>query len=247
MDSLKNHISRRDAALVSFICALLGAALGWIAFSSPDGVRVPKEAGNAADWIAAIAGAIAAAGTWAIGLGANRYAREAHIQRLTEQLQLRSDAIEARIRRFNVILVKVKRAGNLSIIASHAAPDDRYGPSQLRAMVDSLEALSRVGSTLKWPVEEVVLVDLTSQQLLDAIEGRLLIALSMLDFMRPFGHNDREAFRGQFDEVVKACLEVRKVADVLAGRLEARLAELSKERLKVQSKLSELNPIVDHD
>ncbi|WP_329767788.1 hypothetical protein [Stenotrophomonas muris] len=247
MDSLKNHISKRDAALVSFLCALLGGALGWIAFSSPDGVRVPKEAGNAADWIAAIAGVIAAAGTWAIGLGANRYAKEAHMQRVTEQLQLRSDALEARMRRFNVILFKVRRATRLERVAAHAVQDGYCGPLHIPFMIDSLEALARVGATLKWPIEEVVLLNLPSQQLLDAIEGRLLGALAMLDFMRPFGKNDTEQFRRQFNAVVGACLAVKKYAEPLSSRLEARLEELSKEMLEVQAKLAVLNPSVRHD
>lgn len=55
-----------------------GAVTGGLAFG------VFSTAGNAADWVAAVGAAAAAAGTWVIGIGANRYAREAEEERREE-------------------------------------------------------------------------------------------------------------------------------------------------------------------
>lgn len=51
-------------------------------------------AGTSADWLAALAGAAAAAGTWAIGVGANRYAQLSY-----QRQQLEADALAERERR----------------------------------------------------------------------------------------------------------------------------------------------------
>ena len=77
MESSTMSVSKQDAILVAIVCATLGAVLSWIVFCSPGGTWITEDKGSAADWLAAIFGAVAAAGTWAIGIGANRYARQA--------------------------------------------------------------------------------------------------------------------------------------------------------------------------
>ncbi len=97
MENFKGHVTKRDAALVSAICLVLGGVLSWIAFSSPDGIRVPREAGNAADWVAAIGGAVAAVATCVIGYAANSFTRA------------QADAGADRERRQNAILIQQMR------------------------------------------------------------------------------------------------------------------------------------------
>lgn len=70
-------ISRRDATIACAISMGMGAVLASIALI---GSEIPLKcfsAGALSDWIAA-------GGTWVIGYGAWKYAREAHRQRLTE-------------------------------------------------------------------------------------------------------------------------------------------------------------------
>ncbi|QII29103.1 hypothetical protein [Stenotrophomonas indicatrix] len=98
MSTFPHHVTKRDAFLICVICALLGAVLSWIAFSSPDGVRVPREAGNAADWVAAVSGTIAAVATCVIGYAANSFTKA------------QADAGRERERRQNAILIQQMRA-----------------------------------------------------------------------------------------------------------------------------------------
>lgn len=202
--------------------------------------------GNAADWVAALAGVAAAIGTWFIGIGANRYAREAHIQRLTEQARADRDALETRIRRFNVVLIKVVRAGNIRFVSNDALPSLQEGPINLLGMVGAVKAASQIVGTLKWSGEEVLLVSVPLQQMLNAIEGRVLgvhTAIQMISCPEVgFGYQPEEVelFRIQFGTLATACLAAHSDAEALRPRLEAEICELEQELLKVKSELQRL-------
>lgn len=68
------------------ICAIVVFSFSAGAITAAALVGKYSTTGNTADWLAALAGGVAALGTWAIGIGANEYARIAH--------QLRNDEVE---------------------------------------------------------------------------------------------------------------------------------------------------------
>lgn len=248
MEVREKFVSRRDAAILALICAILGGVLSWIAFSSPDGIRVPKESGNAADWIAAFAGIAAAGGTWAIGRGANRYAKEAHLQRLSEHTQAQRDALEAKIRRFNVILLKVKRATHLDQVQMHDVPLGHSGPINMPSAISLYEALGHVLGTLRWPAEEIVLLNAPSQKRLDGLVGNVLALEAMLQAMRPFDKvNNPDQFRANLNAVANVSLRIHRDATILAARVAQRIAELSADLITLDVRLLELNASGLHD
>lgn len=251
---MKTDLHRISTTTLSAI-----TAFAFIAGAICAGWAVGKfsTSGNAADWVAAASSAVAAFGAWAIGIGANNYAREAHLQRQTEQLQLRRDATEGRARRFNVMLIKVKRASKLRLVTKDALPPGVEGPLNLPSMLSTVEAVSRIIDTLKWSAEDAVLINLVSQQLLDALEGRILGVYSVSELIKRSiersadnepGAAEEELmrFRGQFHTLAIACTAAHQAAEALAPRLEARIEELNAEVLWILSELRKLNPDIKH-
>lgn len=72
------YIARKDAAIAAVIAA--GIGIGMTLLTTGFAFHVFKETGNMADWAAAV-------GTWVIGYGAWKYAREAHLLRERELQQ----------------------------------------------------------------------------------------------------------------------------------------------------------------
>ncbi|HGM6770113.1 hypothetical protein [Stenotrophomonas maltophilia] len=240
MASGNHSISTTSLTAITVLAFGVGAiAAGWA-------VGKVSTRGNAADWVAALSGVAAAIGAWFIGISANRYAREAHIQRLTEQARADRDAIETRIRRFNVVLMKVWRTGNLKLVANDALPTGYEGPMNLLGMLGAVEAVSHMLGTLKWSGEEVLLVNLPSQKMLDAIEGRVLgvhMALKLISLPEvgaTYKPEEIELFRRQFGSLVAACLAAHGAAEALSPRLEARIQELEGDLRTVETELQML-------
>ncbi|EKT4090397.1 hypothetical protein QEG26_004402 [Stenotrophomonas maltophilia] len=98
-------ISKRDATIACVIALLFGTILTALALISSDIPLKAFDAGNAADWLAAIFGGVAAGGTWAIGVGANRYAAQAQA-REERQIEL-ADREASRHRAAQIRLMKV--------------------------------------------------------------------------------------------------------------------------------------------
>lgn len=98
-------ISKRDATIACVIALLFGMILTALALISSDVPLKTFDAGNVADWLAAIFGGVAAAGTWAIGVGANRYAAQAQA-REERQIEL-ANREASRHRAAQIRLMKV--------------------------------------------------------------------------------------------------------------------------------------------
>jgi hypothetical protein len=77
-------IPRRDAAVAALLTFGMGVLVTAVAMIGSDIPLKCIEAGNAADWLAALGTWVAAAGAVGVGFGANRYAREAHDLRINE-------------------------------------------------------------------------------------------------------------------------------------------------------------------
>lgn len=226
MNVSKSYVSRYDAALIAVICAILGGILSWVAFSSPDGIRVPKEAGNAADWIAALAGVAAAGGTWAIGRGANRYAAIAHLQRKDEIRERRRSERAARQRRFNVIISRAK-VGDALVRLFEDYKKDR--PESVRGMEGRLLSVRRILSYLKWPVEEIAMLDDATQ----AAFWRMQVSIGVLEEMVLLGLGDYE--KGKTDSLATAVQYCADGAATLNGKTAAFIALVEAEKVRVRA------------
>ncbi len=82
-------VSEGLATFVAVIALLIGVGLGMSIVTGGDAPFACLEKGNAADWVAAV-------GTWVIGSGAWKYAREAHRLRIYEVSSDKIDRIEQR-------------------------------------------------------------------------------------------------------------------------------------------------------
>lgn len=108
----KGFVRRKDAYVFGGVFFILGSVAGAMLLA---GNRIPMkcfEAGNSADWIAAIAAVIAAAGTWVIGVAANRYAERSRLEAKDEKRQaLMREAQGSRVRLTAAALAAVPVCG----------------------------------------------------------------------------------------------------------------------------------------
>lgn len=117
----------------------VGAGCGGLALG------VFNNAGNPADWIAAVGGAAAAAGTWVIGIGANRYAREGEAARKAEARK----AFEGRL------ATLLSASTQLSLI--HHIVEDFETRMEGRIALDYLEVtLDYIEATVKGVAPQVI-------------------------------------------------------------------------------------------
>lgn len=213
----ENLISKRDATLVALVCATLGAVLSWVVFSSPDGIRVPREIGSATDWIAAIAGVVAAGGTWVIGVAANRFQRETDERRALEASELKREQQEARNRRLDLMLVRLKRVKTLrGSIIEYQSPETLAEASAGKCLA-AITAISRLSKLLYWPIDEVAMLPQRCQVDL----GNLEVHLLSLEAISEMGLSpERRANLEQLKECIRTlqdiCAEMGEVADRLS-------------------------------
>lgn len=226
MDKEDGMISRGDASLVAAICFLLGGALGWIAFSSPDGVRVPNEAGNVADWLAAVAGAIAAAGTWAIGLGANRYAKEAQAQRVASEAFQLAQRRESRLRRIDAMIAKATLASKQARTFVEVPPDSGLDFSKLSPKLKrgKCRLVESAFQRIAWSIDDVASLRASDQRVIGNAEISMMHAMHFIDLCK------EEEFKG--DVFFEAIVPALKALSIEAEDIKRRLLA---ERERVQS------------
>jgi hypothetical protein len=94
MKRRRNYVRHADVMVVALAALLMGSAITAVALLAGRLPLKSVEAGNAADWISALAGAAAAAGTWVVGYAALQISRADRRQRDAE----RRDA-QTRVRR----------------------------------------------------------------------------------------------------------------------------------------------------
>ncbi|WP_457322381.1 hypothetical protein, partial [Stenotrophomonas sp. P5_B8] len=127
------YVLRSDAVLSGIAGALLSGVLSWILFAAPGGTQIP-DSGSVADWLAAV-------GTWVIGYGAWRYAKEGHDQRISEYRERR--ATEAKARRAHLVATCAALGLAVGIKGScdryAALPDDERTFWQLQVHFDGFE------------------------------------------------------------------------------------------------------------
>jgi len=179
------------------ICAIVVFAFSAGAVAAAALVGKYSTTGNAADWLAALAGGVAALGAWAIGIGANEYARIAHQLRTDEVEDARKEASHKRraIKRHLALRAKTMRV-----------PADGYDEFLKDPEMTEHPILRLVGMTkanldsidlIVWNDEHRLLLSDKGASALLSLEfnTRYLIAMSR-DFID--GHRQNE---GAFDAV----------------------------------------------
>lgn len=153
-----HRISTTSLCAITMLAFSAGAIVaGWA-------VGEFSTAGNAADWIVALGGATAAVGTWAIGVGANNYAREAHLQRLAERQSTQERAREALKRRYATMRLKV-----IGLTFEHgsfcATGDDQSVATKPRGIIHAkcVGLILRLGRSELSP-DELILLDEDTQR-----------------------------------------------------------------------------------
>lgn len=220
---IKLGLNQSSITLLFFSGFLLGVVIAGVALL---GSQIPLkcfEAGNAADWAAA-------AGTWVIGYGAWKYARVAHLQRVREHGLSERSFIEAKIRRFNMIYLKLIKVRSMGKAARHSLPKEASGPLQDPRINTSLYVVSILLKTIEWPAEEVVLLSLESQAALSRIERHLLAIDASIKIMK---ERDKDVgpfqFCADYAAISGSLRTCADEANALAGRVKARLKELEAE------------------
>ncbi|WP_111687273.1 hypothetical protein [Stenotrophomonas maltophilia] len=191
------------------LCAITAFAFSAGAITAGWAVGVFSTAGNAADWIAALGGVVAAVGTWAIGIGANNYAREAHLQRLAERQSAQKSECDALTRRFATMKLKI-----IGLTFEHGAfcatADDEPVAARPRASIRAkCDALIRRLERATLSPDEIVLLDEDTQRSYKILELQMQLVSQFAELTIKTEHDD--AIRRAVDDVVKELEEL--VAD----------------------------------
>lgn len=220
--SKSTHISSGGATLLAIVAFIMGGILAWIAFNSPDGIPLPQEAGNAADWVAAIAGMAAAGATWVIGIVANRYQKEAEFRRIADAKEKKDDARAARVRKLGMIEVKLRRAARLSHVlkvGSDAQALEKLGHPSATGI---LKAAMKLAGMLTWTAEEVMLLDIDDQINLADVEMNIAIVVELAG---QYGMVEEEGvqltrMRVTLKNLYPVGMELAKISEALIQRLQ---------------------------
>lgn len=161
-------------AIVVFAFSIGAVCAGWAT-----GIFSTK--GNAADWFAALCGAVAALGTWAIGIGANNYAREAHLQRVAERAAQDKQERDALRRRYSVMklkLIGLTYEHDAFCATNDAASFDDLNRFTLEAR--SVALLHRLGRA-EFAPEEFVLLEEDARRSYKIVELQTQLVAQLLD------------------------------------------------------------------
>ncbi|HIB8541747.1 hypothetical protein [Stenotrophomonas maltophilia] len=220
MEEREKFVTRRDATLVAIVSAMLGGVLSWILFTAPGRTWITEDKGSAADWLAAIFAAIAAFATLAIGRGANRYAHEAHRQRLREDRRDQAQAKKSRKLTFDGIILRLHRAKLLHRLYEEVPSGGTVQDLPFDQLERILLILRGALRSVRWPIEELRLLSGPSQVLIGQIENYV----NALDSLIEIARDDEKA--GRIDDCMKKheamrylCLEISRVCDQTQPRL----------------------------
>ncbi|MCS4233106.1 hypothetical protein [Stenotrophomonas sp. BIGb0135] len=164
-------IEVRDVLVVSVIAALWGAVLSWLIFAWTGEPAKTFDIGSVSDWAAA-------AGTWVIGYGAWKYAKESHLQRVAE--------VRSTLRRENnALLNKLKIAKNRAAAAARGRSsigDFFEREDSERTLLNArarVEVAEKFLTRLHWDDAEKVVLYPGALDVLDKLEVRVAAFLDM--------------------------------------------------------------------
>ncbi len=172
------------SAITVFVFSVGAICAGWA-------VGKFSTAGNVADWIAALAGAAAAVGTWAIGIGANNYAREAQLYRLSQEAEAKRERCEIRTRKLDYMISKARLAarqekGFTTLLKGDKKLTDLTIPVR-KAKIRALEAA--LGKVV-WAAEDVARLNAADQGLLGNAEITMMQVMHFIEVSRDSGYKD---------------------------------------------------------
>jgi len=168
------RIEVRDVVVVAAICALLGAVLSWLIFVWAGDQTSVFGFGALADWVAA-------AGTWAIGYGAWKYAREAHVLRCTEVDDRATEERTLKERRLNYLISKASLATKFSAGFKGIQKDTPFHEMPKPTKEGAFEILEGGLGRLTWAAEDVARLPRACQTEVNNIE---ITVLQLRQFIR---------------------------------------------------------------
>lgn len=198
-----NLVGQGEATLVAVIAFVMGAGLSAGLATGGSFPFACFERGNLADWAAA-------AGTWVIGYGAWKYAREAHRLRNSE---VRDAAREARRRIGAIKRLMQLRANALSAPANgldEFLRNPPQSPHPVAILVGSADANLHFMEMISWPDEYRLLLDD------DGAHKLMLLELAVMQFVKfsedfvkknqgdagPFSRNETPNFSYMYEAAV---------------------------------------------
>lgn len=178
-------ITRSDAVVVATVTFLMGLVLASITLIGSEIPLKCIEGGNAADWLAAF-------GTWVIGYGAWRIARDSHHHRMEEYratLQSKRDEISARIWKMRDFAINAAILHERIKEFSEREDADRT-PARLRPL---LRVARKVLGRISWTDTDRAVLSAEGVAVLGSLEFELLRNLDMADtFLERTPSADRE-------------------------------------------------------
>lgn len=220
MEEREKFVTRRDATLVAVVSAILGGVLSWILFTAPGRTWITEDKGSAADWLAAIFAAVAAFATLAIGRGANRYAYEAHRQRIREDRREQARARKSRQLMFDGIILRLHRAKLLHRLYE----DVPEGGTTANLSAESLEMILLImrGAlrSVRWPIEELRVLSGPSQVLIGQIENQVNAMDSLIEIAQEDAKDgNHDGYVSRHEAMRHLCLGISEICDQAQPRL----------------------------
>ena len=222
-------VSEGLATFVAVIALLMGVGLGVSIVTGGDAPFACLEKGNAADWVAA-------AGTWVIGFGAWKYAREAHRLRIYE---VSSDKI-GRIEQRQFALVNLYSRLEVTNFCVKLHGDDTneddtvvYGSKLLATIRTNLREINR--SAWEEPGDLILAPEIK--------DGLMALRISRDNYLST-SKDAEDAFRDQAQALLSPehdmLIELFEFAEIVATETEELMEQLSVEIEKCERDIAKL-------
>lgn len=179
-------IEVRDVLLVAGICSMLGGVLSWLIFAWVGGPSKSFSFGALADWVAA-------AGTWVIGYGAWKYAREAHNLRMREVIIQQQNQLETELSTLDQLKYRLDICTKCaSLIDGIQINEDKIDRTDVIA---TCETIALVVKTLDLTAPSSAVLDA------DALDGLNALRIAVSNFFE-VGESVRQQLEALDDEYV---------------------------------------------
>lgn len=179
-----------------------GIAFAWAAFGFKAVGGFGDDVGSRADWVAAI-------GTWAIGVAAAYYAREAHQQRIDEYREARRLDRQAKQNMLDATILRMNRAELLPEMYSGFLNTGicNVDAQDLKTIHTTLRGVVPV---LFWPPDEIRLLAAEAQRLIIHIENSLIAIQQMLQLAEEaMSTGAIEEYIAQHETIRDSCMDIR--------------------------------------
>lgn len=209
----EGFISRRDAIIAAVIASMFGAgmalfAVGWFQL-------VFDAQGNPAEWTAAI-------GTWVIGYGAWRIARDSHDHRIKESDQQAIKDSDARNAALWQMLVK---ASSTKVWRPRAASfaERPPGDQTVGALLSLIHVAIKVFEGKRWSDAERAMLSQEGINALAALEFELMAHLDTLGSLHARLSKDASTYPGEREAII---LLLMKMSEALAADADAFIEQI---------------------